>query len=142
MITGDCEGYIYISQYKTGETVGPITKHSDVVECIDGASGKSVACGSLDGTIKIIDVGKQCLSIDVPKLEDESGITKLVCSRTSPHIYAGSTLGNVYQIDYRSGEITKKFTAHTDSIMDFVVDEERKKLITVGDDKLAYVFDL
>lgn len=59
MVTGDAEGYIFISQYNTGECVGPISKHADTVESIAGSSSKAVACGALDGTIKIIDVGKQ-----------------------------------------------------------------------------------
>mmetsp|Transcript_978 Transcript_978/g.946 ORF Transcript_978/g.946 Transcript_978/m.946 type:complete len:212 (+) Transcript_978:300-935(+) len=32
MISGDSEGYIYISQIKTGESVGPVTKHAENVE--------------------------------------------------------------------------------------------------------------
>jgi ribosome assembly protein SQT1 len=43
IVTGDSEGYIYIAQYKTGETVGPVTKHSEAVESIKGNSPKSVA---------------------------------------------------------------------------------------------------
>jgi hypothetical protein len=43
MVSGDAEGYIYISQVKTGETVGPISKHTEGVESIQGNSTKSVA---------------------------------------------------------------------------------------------------
>lgn len=142
MVTGDAEGYIYISQYKTGESVGPITKHSDCVEWIVGSNSKYVACGSIDGTIKIIDVGKQSLSIDIPKIDDQSGITRMKCSKTNPYIYVASTIGSVYWFDVRSGEMLRKLTAHVDSVMDFIVDEDQKKVVTVGDDQLAYVFDI
>lgn len=43
IVTGDIEGYIYISQSQTGETVGPVSKHSDSVESIKGNTLKSVA---------------------------------------------------------------------------------------------------
>ena len=32
MVSGDTDGYIFISNIKTGESAGPITKHSDSVE--------------------------------------------------------------------------------------------------------------
>lgn len=96
----------------------------------------------MDGTIKIIDVGKQSMTLDIPKLDDGSGITRMYSSKLHPHIFVASTSGNLYQFDIRSGEQLKKYTAHHDSIMDFIVDEENGKIVTVGDDKIAYIFDL
>jgi hypothetical protein len=82
------------------------------------------------------------MAIDIPKLDDGSGITRMYCSPINPYLYAASTCGSLYKIDIRSGEMLKKYTAHRDSIMDFVVDEENGKIVTAGDDKVAYIFDL
>ena len=142
LITGDDQGYIFIANFKTGESVGPVSKHNDSVEAISVHSAQAVACGSMDGTIKVIDIGKQHLVLDVPKLEDGSGITRLKCSILNPIIYVGSTTGNFYCIDIRNGETLKSYTAHTDSVMDFLVNEKDKRIVTVGDDKVAYVFDM
>ena len=142
VITGDVEGNVFIANIKTGESIGPIWKHEDSVECISSHSKTFVASGSLDGTIKILDIGKQEMTIDIPKLDNEAGITRLKCSSLNPIIYVAATNGIFYWIDIRNGEILKKYTAHTDSIMDFIVNEKDKQIITVGDDKLAYVFDM
>ena len=142
MVSGDEKGYIYISQFLTGETVGPISKHSGRVESISGNSAVSIAWGSLDGIIKIIDLGKQCMSIETPQLDDQSGVTQIKSSKSDPIIFVSSVAGSMYWIDTRNGEVLKKFTAHRDTIMDFVIDEDQKKIVTVGDDKMAYVFDM
>lgn len=43
IVTGDCEGYIFIGNYKTGESVGPVSKHNDAVECISAHPTLGVA---------------------------------------------------------------------------------------------------
>lgn len=63
-------------------------------------------------------------------------------SNPNEKIYVATTIGTILWIDSRSGEILKTYTAHHDSVMDFIVDETRKKIVSVGDDKIAYVFDI
>ena len=64
LITGDSEGYVYISQVKTGEWVGPITKCDETIEQILSWSSSQV-WGSIDGSVRIIDIGTQSVGINV-----------------------------------------------------------------------------
>jgi WD40 repeat protein len=75
-------------------------------------------------------------------LEDEGGVTRMQCSKQNPYIFVSSTSGTLLKIDMRNGEVLNRYTAHRDTIMDFALDEENGKIVTAGDDKVVYVFDI
>ena len=74
---------------------------------------------------------------------DFGGYTKLVFSIIDPQLfYAASTLGDLFMIDCRNGEIVKTFKGHAAPINDFVEIEKTGCIATAGDDNQCMVFSL
>lgn len=49
-------------------------------------------------------------------------------------LYAASTLGEVFVLDVRTGQVVKKFRGHAAPVNCFVEARQREWLITGGDD--------
>jgi bifunctional ADP-heptose synthase (sugar kinase/adenylyltransferase) len=55
-------------------------------------------------------------------------------------LYAGSTLGDFFIIDVRSGEVVKQFKGHAAPINCFVEAKQREWIVTAGDDNQCNIF--
>lgn len=72
----------------------------------------------------------------------EAGIVKLQWDKLSPLLYTSCLDGVVRLWDSRNGQVTSKWTGHTDSILDFEISKDGNSLVTVSEDKTARVFSL
>lgn len=55
-------------------------------------------------------------------------------------LYAASTLGNMFIIDVRSGQVVYDFKGHVAPINFFKEIKNKKQLVTAGDDNQCNVF--
>lgn len=55
-------------------------------------------------------------------------------------LYAGSTLGDFFVIDVRTGEVVRTYKGHAAPINNFVEARQREWVITAGDDNQCNVF--
>ena len=102
-----------------------------------------VATGGIEGSVRIIDVGKQTVRLQIPKLEDDGGVSWLRFSEIErEHLFIGSTAGTVYRMDVRNSEIVKQYQGHSDAVMAFAESRAHNVLVSAGDDKQCLVFDL
>lgn len=74
VISGDESGNVYISQYQTGETIGPMVIHTSTVESI-ALRDHLAATGGLEGIINVIDIGKLETKIQLKLIEEGEGVT-------------------------------------------------------------------
>lgn len=145
VVSGDRDGLVFISSYKTGETVGPICQHKEDVEVIAVNSNNLVATGGIDGVVHIIDTGKQVIKIQfaIKDEGDDGGVTRLLFSSLyEEFLYVGSTSGKIYKYDIRDGQCKHTYKGHTDAVMEMVENRAHNVLVTAGDDKQCLVFDM
>lgn len=55
-------------------------------------------------------------------------------------LYAASTMGDMFVVDVRSGEVVKGFKGHAATINFFVEVKQREWIVTAGDDNQCNVF--
>ena len=71
------------------------------------------------------------------------GVTKLKMSKKNPNIcYIGTTLGEFHLLDITSCLIVKTLNGHASAVTDFVEIESRNEVVTAGEDKCCFVFDV
>ena len=68
--------------------------------------------------------------INIP---NEPGQSAIMC-------YAASTLGNMFVIDVRSGQVVHDFKGHVAPINSFVEIKNTRQIVTAGDDNQCNVF--
>ncbi|AMD20672.1 HDL072Cp [Eremothecium sinecaudum] len=60
---------------------------------------------------------------------------------TGNFLFASCIVGKVYQFDARSGQEVHVFVGHNLGVLDFVLVEDKKRLITAGDEGVSLIFE-
>lgn len=77
------------------------------------------------------------------KFELEDSATKLVFDSNNGHNLIASCInGKVYIFDARTGQEVHVCVGHNMGVLDFILIENNKKLITAGDEGVSLIFDL
>lgn len=126
-----------------------IGKHKDSVESV--ALSEELQMGvsaGIDSQILIYDLkgltvrhrvsptlygGFTKVAFSTIKIQDKGGEKSIM-------LYAGSTLGDFFIIDVRSGEVVRTYKGHAAPINWFVEAKQREWIITAGDDNQCNVF--
>ncbi|XP_058803034.1 angio-associated migratory cell protein [Phymastichus coffea] len=97
------------------------------------------ASGTISGDIFIWDIARKILR---HKLNQGSGISKIVWKEKSTLFFTAGLDGILRCFDSRSGECLRTLLGHTDDILDLCISKDGKKALTVSEDKSARVFDI
>ncbi|XP_033342322.1 angio-associated migratory cell protein [Megalopta genalis] len=97
------------------------------------------ATGTVNGEIFIWDISKQVLR---QKIEQESGISKLVWKGNTPILFSAGLDGILRCFDARTGLCVQSFLGHTADILDLCISENGEKALTTSDDSTARIFDI
>ncbi|XP_035738031.1 angio-associated migratory cell protein-like [Vespa mandarinia] len=97
------------------------------------------ATGSLNGEIFIWDISKQILR---HKIEQESGISKVLWKSTTSFLFSGGLDGILRCFDARSGQCLRLLTGHSEDILDLQIAEEGQIVLTTSDDSTARIFNI
>lgn len=134
----------------TGEISGRVGLHKDSVESV--AISEELQMGvsaGIDSTIIIYELkgltirtrvtptaygGFSKVMFSTIKIFDKARVEKSIM------LYAGSTLGDFFIIDARTGEVVKAYKGHAAPINHFVEAKQREWVITAGDDNQCNVF--
>jgi WD40 repeat protein len=108
------------------------------------AANHIAASAGIDSKIMIFDLKDQNCAVKFciePTVY--GGYSRLMVSVCLPNIiYAASTLGDLFCIDPRNGDIIKTLKGHVAPINAFIEMQESKTLVTAGDDNQCMAFDL
>lgn len=110
---------------------------------INEASNIAASAG-IDSKILIYDLKDQNLSV---KFTVEptvyGGFSALLASACLPNIlFAASTLGELFLIDVRTGQVVHSLKGHAAPINALIEMAESKVIVTAGDDNQCMAFDL
>jgi len=99
-----------------------------------------VASGSLNGNLDIWDFSterkRHCC-------KHPAGITRVIWSELNPTIIFTACMDGVIRLwTSLSGELMKEFHGHRENILDMVLSNDNKFILTAGDDETARVFEL
>ncbi|KAL2715846.1 angio-associated migratory cell protein [Vespula squamosa] len=97
------------------------------------------ATGSLNGEIFIWDISKQILR---HKIEQESGISKVLWKGITSLLFSGGLDGILRCFDARSGQCLQLLTGHSEDILDLYIAEEGQIVLTTSDDSTARIFNI
>ena len=95
--------------------------------------------GSSDGTVCIMEGMSGDLRL---KINNESGVVRMICHPTQPVIYTCAIDGTVRVFDARTGACVRRLTGHTDNALDIAVSKVGDIVLTASDDKTAKVFHI
>lgn len=151
VMSGGADGSVFGSNYASGESAGQIGKHKDSVESVALSEEMQMGVSAgIDAMIIIYDLKTLSIRHKISptayggftkvqfssfpiKLPKEEGQSSIMC-------YAASTLGNMFVIDVRTGEVAYSFKGHVAPINHFVEINNTQQLVTAGDDNQCNVF--
>ncbi|PNF29745.1 hypothetical protein B7P43_G11201 [Cryptotermes secundus] len=97
------------------------------------------ATGNLDGVLCIWDISRVTVR---HTLKQDSGITKLLWIKNSPHFYTAGLDGTVRLYDARSGTLQNELFGHSHCILDISLSADCSTLLTSSDDSTARIFSV
>lgn len=97
------------------------------------------ASGTVNGEIFIWDISKKIIR---HKMEQKSGISKLVWKEGTALLFAASLDGVLKVFDGKSGQCVRLFISHTLDILDLYVSRKGNKILTTSDDSSARIFEI
>ncbi|PNF29742.1 hypothetical protein B7P43_G11201 [Cryptotermes secundus] len=127
LITGSVDGHAVLLKTQTGKIVSvldckgpnPEAESSNAsVEAVGFCQDSSfslAATGNLDGVLCIWDISRVTVR---HTLKQDSGITKLLWIKNSPHFYTAGLDGTVRLYDARSGTLQNELFGHSHCILD------------------------
>lgn len=104
-----------------------------------GSDENYLASCSLDGRVCIWSLQHQNTRHE---LKHPSGVSHLVWLRKSNTVVTASLDGVLRQFDVGNGSLVKEMQGHRGHILDVVVFEDEKSVLTAGDDETCRVFEL
>lgn len=96
----------------------------------------SVVTGSRYGELAVWDLSRK---VNRYRCSLEGTVVRLICSPTSPSIFAASS-NIVYHIDSRTGDCARKWLGHKEMIYDLALSEDQRKILTASDDSTCKIF--
>lgn len=140
ILTGGQDNNAFLSNAQTGKVLTTLSGHKGSIEDVDFSTDfKWAVTSSLDGTIKIWDIGtKQCRQTIVNG--DNIGITKIKCTKNL--IIASDLDGYLKFFDIKNGKLLRSIKAHKYPILDFAVSPHFKYISSASDDFRVCVFKL
>lgn len=97
------------------------------------------ATGTINGEIFIWDISKKMVR---HKIEQKSGISKLLWKEGAALLFAASLDGVLRVFDGKSGECVRLFISHSADIFDLCLSRNGKKILTTSEDKTARIFEI
>lgn len=139
--TGGQDSDIRVWRSRTGRQVAVLSEHTNAISGLDfGAADDRLVSGSLDGTVIVWDL-KQTRPLRTIRAAEDP-VTAVEWSPSGDLLALGRQSGEVELVEAVGGDDRPELDWHSSPVNDLSFDEAGERLVSVGDDGYAVVWNV
>lgn len=138
VVTGSEDATAKLLSLTSGKVLGTLVGHRSTVEAVGCCDAQPfIATGSDDGRVMLWDAQATVVR---QTCEHDAAVTRLQWVGGTCLFYTSATDGNIRLWDARTGKCERKWTGHSDAVLDMWVSPNGKIVCTASDDGTARIF--